>query len=617
MLLIQFLCSLLYVYALPGILLNRFLLKPYGPRLSRMTQVNFIFAGSFVLTFIFEYCLRLMFPGHPIASWIMFFLLLTFVIMTAFQTQFSSLLTVVRTPVVLNFTIGSLLLSSILLLIFYKWNKEVHLPFMARDTIASWNRWAIDWSQGHMPKNMWHYLQGIPHISGTVYIFLGKPIDYFAKIAQSFFVVMALVNVIYFCKHHVRSAWIILVFATFYSSILFNGLVDPIVGSVPVLWYFGLRDIWQHSGGMVDLENQEKQGTSYQFIIYGVVLALCTSLVKSSGVLLFLYFLFFIPWRYVLKNRTALIFLLGSLGFVIFNLFYLELLIQRGLGNNEIENVTSLIYGNQTRLEIFINALKKLFHAREFLFLLSMAGLLFSSIVYAVKSYRVRPLNTFKKTNFLDSNKSLNFFILAYFFLWAFFISYDTRNLGLISFLAPIMLSENFDEFFGKINRSLITFSIPLNKIVTVIFTCIGLWFTFFLTKKDPLIQTLHREKILFVGDPSINQALQKVSHAHKILTNYQYLIGLPGFENKLELNYLSHGENLKNSILSCKSDFALIPLPMNCSDCQNNLQELQSLKKISKIFEDHHFQIYQLDVCLHHFTTDLNLLPSHGKQSL
>ena len=73
------------------------------------------------------------------------------------------------------------------------WAKRLGTVFGEWDAVVSWNRWALDWTSGILPRGTWEYPQAVPTLYALTYKMIDAPeVQFFAKAAVMAFYPIAL-----------------------------------------------------------------------------------------------------------------------------------------------------------------------------------------------------------------------------------------------------------------------------------------------------------------------------------------------------------------------------------------------------------------------------------------
>ncbi|MBC7619771.1 MAG: hypothetical protein H7293_12450 [Candidatus Saccharibacteria bacterium] len=223
-------------------------------------------------------------------------------------------------------------------------------PFSAWDTVVSWNRWALDWYEGRLPRHTYGYPQLIPASWGTSYLWLGSSrVDMFAKAFMGLFPVGV---VILFFDRYWRFRqlaslvavvlWCLLVVKVF-PDLMDSGYVD-----IAVTFFIALTAhliILIHRGHL-------PSRVGWCLVACAASAALLT---KQSGVLAVLLALCGFLWTKRKSIDTAssrvgdFACLLGLMSLLVAPwLIHLFLQFSSGADASNVSYVTSNIYGNET-----------------------------------------------------------------------------------------------------------------------------------------------------------------------------------------------------------------------------------------------------------------------------
>ena len=105
--------------------------------------------------------------------------------------------------------------------------------FNSYDTVAIWNRWAIDWANNLLPKSTWRYPQLLPTNWSIIYVLMGDTsIQFFAKAIMplfTFFILLMIVDLGFAKKNtgfFIGAAITYLALKKFLGPFVIEGLAD-------------------------------------------------------------------------------------------------------------------------------------------------------------------------------------------------------------------------------------------------------------------------------------------------------------------------------------------------------------------------------------------------------
>jgi len=433
---------------------------------------------------------------------------------------------------------GAIILTALGTMVFFLVKAIGYLGsiFNIWDSIVSWNRWAIDWSLNKFPALTWHYPQLMPANWSLSYVFLKSELQMFPSATMLVFPIAVLLTLwdmgIRFRQIGYFASVTFTGYMTFalMGTTAFSGYVDVAVGFLALAAVYLL------------LLAREKKTTEeiIKYIGLGAISAAGSALCKQSGLFIAILFPFLSYWLVLRKNydlssrnkiKITLLILL-----IIFTLTaswygYKEIQIHRGIDLSEIATTTGIVHQGRSFGQRFVFALDML--------AMNFGGHLFPALWIGF------------------SLALLSFFHfpwrwltivcgLPYFFIWAFFFSYDQRNLV---FVVPILGTSmgiglqmliSQEKVYAFLGRKLSQVKVIVYFIMafTVIIVGSGNF------SKQELIrsQILQLKKMTWpAGNDMLYQSYEKGHIKGKILTNYQLLNFLPGLKKFYEYNPLDN----------------------------------------------------------------------------
>jgi len=283
--------------------------------------------------------------------------------------------------------------------------------FSGWDDIVSWNRWAMDWYRGTLPRHTWHYPQLLPEAWSLTYAFMGTDrVQFFARGMMGLFGLAAIAVLVDLARSPARlaflaSAWFTGMFLRRFNNVT-AGLAD-----VPVSFFAlaAIAESLRPGDGRIE-------GARLRSYV-GPVLAAGAALTKQAG----LYIAVIYPLLSWALNRSegrrlrtvassyAIIAALVLPWYV-----YKELEIRSGGETSEIHYVTHDIYHGLSLSERLVEAAAKLS---------TIAG--GPAILTAIAALILLGL--------LDRRARWIFALVGapYMLIWSLWFSYDVRNASL------------------------------------------------------------------------------------------------------------------------------------------------------------------------------------------
>ena len=427
-----------------------------------------------------------------------------------------------------------------ILLFFKTWASRFWEVFYQNDAVLSWNRWALDWYGNHFPIDTWFYPQLLSTNWSMAYHIMQNPdIQLIPRNIMGFFpIAMAFLfldlgirkkNSMYFTALIIYSMVIRYLFS---AEFLTDGYTE-----IPVTFFAFLSFYVLHR---LDSPFQFKTIDAYLSIAF----AAAAAGTKQAGVYILV---FIICWNVVLfiKNKavfpkrtilkvTGVILLIIS---VIALSWYLNRVynIMYGFEKPGIKVVTQDVHQGRTYLERVSFGFQRILHAQD------NPGSTVLPLILLLSFFLLCSL-FYKRSRYITL-----FIIVPFIALWAFFFSYDVRNISMaIPFIgfsgaagSHLFISRLF-EWMKKIPQ----FRFPVWLIVVSFVACLVLLnFTVFNQKRMVDSQIKQQRKI---GILALNEKLYDFYEKHgfegKVFSKYTYFRFLPGLKNYWALDRTSQG---------------------------------------------------------------------------
>ena len=386
--------------------------------------------------------------------------------------------------------------------------------FNSYDTVAIWNRWAIDWANNLLPKSTWRYPQLLPTNWSIIYVLMGDTsIQFFAKAIMplfTFFILLMIVDLGFAKKNtgfFIGAAITYLALKKFLGPFVIEGLAD-----LPTA-FLAFSAIYFLFISQVDKQSTENK---IRYAILIVLGAAGSAVTKQAGLLFLLffsivYFIFFVkplfkenPKR---TNQIILITVLLVLIIVIPWYLYKQVLIWQGLEKSEIQ----MIVGATGHAFNYISTKDQLLEITKLL------GKYFYLLILLIPlSFFVEPM----------IRAFILFLVFPLFMGWGIFASYDFRNLAIALPVFGICSGISLDHVFNYGFNILKKVSIGKLKIkyylliLSVLITITGFYFFPY-----DLLQRKQLEQAMNTFSPSTNEklvsALKGEKNDYLIMTNY------------------------------------------------------------------------------------------------
>ncbi|HVY75551.1 MAG TPA: hypothetical protein VG890_12010 [Puia sp.] len=305
--------------------------------------------------------------------------------------------------------------------------------FDSWDDVLSWNRWAAEWYNGHLPAKTYHYPQLIPANWSMMYQFVGTPeIQFFAKSIMALFA-LGILLAFYDLYKKLSSDFFLAALA--WSGFLLLNIVGSYIGTgymdIPVT-FFCLITFY-----MLALTSEGLLPVFSGLLLAAVFLA-AALLIKQAGLAMIPPFvcgciiILYKAHGFSVHRKTLIVAIISAC-ILLAGPWYLYKQIQmnRGTENSEVSWVTKDIYAGKTKMQrlqdasahfkdavteaTLINALPET--ARPVAKSAFFALLLALSLLSLLKPY---------------SRFVLLLLVIPYYLIWAIYFSYDLRNVSLL-----------------------------------------------------------------------------------------------------------------------------------------------------------------------------------------
>jgi len=452
--------------------------------------------------------------------------------------------------------------------------------FNSYDTVAIWNRWAIDWANNLLPKSTWRYPQLLPTNWSIIYVLMGDTsIQFFAKAIMplfTFFILLMIVDLGFAKKNtgfFIGAAITYLALKKFLGPFVIEGLAD-----LPTA-FLAFSAIYFLFISQVDKQSTENK---IRYAILIVLGAAGSAVTKQAGLLFLLffsivYFIFFVkplfkenPKR---TNQIILITVLLVLIIVIPWYLYKQVLIWQGLEKSEIQ----MIVGATGHAFNYISTKDQLLEITKLL------GKYFYLLILLIPlSFFVEPM----------IRAFILFLVFPLFMGWGIFASYDFRNLAIALPVFGICSGISLDHVFNYGFNILKKVSIGKLKIkyylliLSVLITITGFYFFPY-----DLLQRKQLEKAMNTFSPSTNEklvsALKGEKNDYLIMTNYP-MENLPDMAGKKIGVLFNDFDAYQLTLQSAKVDTLYLLVPNNSDQrIMDDIYEKLETGEYTLIFED------------------------------
>jgi hypothetical protein len=322
-----------------------------------------------------------------------------------------------------------------LLWVLSMWAANLNTVFQTWDAWASWDRWAVKWAENRFPGDTWEYPQMIPISYSLAYKFIGSTaVKFFGKSIMPLFAFFIGAMLFDLGRKYKSYGYMLGSALAIYSIALFLGVYIP-EGYVDIpVACFSLMAIYTLLHARTIRNLAQLKGT----LLLGSLATAAAAVTKQPG----LYVLAFYPllaYLWVLRGRRDLglrdsVVLLGkhllTVSVIVAPWYvFMQYRILYGGNVSNIDFVISDIYQGQTLSERFASALTSL----------GPYVLLFA---FAILSLVVLD-STFRQIVIL--------LVLPFSLLWAFYLSYEHRNLAVVFPLLSMSVGAAVEAWITRI----------------------------------------------------------------------------------------------------------------------------------------------------------------------
>ena len=456
--------------------------------------------------------------------------------------------------------------------------------FNSYDTVAEWNRWAMDWAANRLPTGTWRYPQLLSANWSLIYVLMGSTtVQFFAKAFMPLFTLFILLMMVDLAAQKKNAGYLLgtaityLTLKKFLGAFLIEGLADM---PVAFLGFTAVYFLILHHDDLLD-----KDFTRGALLMAGI--AAGAGVTKQIGlefsglfcILLFFYYLLPGIRRDPRRGWKTLAFCAGLVLLIVVPWYaYKQVLIGQGLENSEVGMIMDATVHTYSSSDVVLRftAIRQEMGKYFYLFALILPFLLVAD-----------PLT-----------RAINLLVaLPMFLSWGFFASYDFRNLSIalpiLSMSSGLSLQWVVDKAHALVKK------IPFQRISIVVFLVFALLMVWLLGRfsftDDGLLQR-HEQAVMQTFSTAINQklvkALESESSDFTILTNYP-LDYLPGMQGRKVPSVFNDYDSYRYEVAHEGVDYLLVP---NYAD-QTILDDIQARLQSGEytlVFQDDSWIPYQ-----------------------
>ena len=423
--------------------------------------------------------------------------------------------------------------------------------FSGWDDVVSWNRWAMDWYRGTLPRHTWHYPQLLPEAWSLTYAFMGtERIQFFARGMMGLFGLAAVAVLADLARGPMRLAFLA---SAWFTGVFLQRLNNMTAGlaDVPVA-FFSLAAIIE----LLRPDDGREDGARLRSFV-GPVLAAGAALTKQAGLYIAVLYplLALALHRYQGRRlRTVLSAYAVIAALVVPWYAYKELQIRSGGDVSEIGVVTHDIYQGLPMFARLTDGFAKISR---------VAG--GPEILAAIVALTL--------LGFLDRRARwvLALVGIPYMLVWGFWFSYDVRNASLGLAPCAIGCGAGLAILAGRLPIPVLAVSWPtwlrgrpIGAARLIPFAGLALVVLAFAIPDATLIARQDRLQ-RGLGDAAFNRALYahraESGLAGKILASNQFLLAYtPGWDSSFVLTQIKDASAFARDAASAEVGHLVVP---------------------------------------------------------
>jgi len=450
--------------------------------------------------------------------------------------------------------------------------------FNTWDAVLSWNRWALDWAQNHLPVSTQYYPQLLPANWSLTYVFTGSlQVQFFAKAIMPLFMLFLLALLF-------DLGWDFKSFGYFIAIVICRYMLKKFLGEyisdgyadIPVT-FFAFASVYT----LLKARRATRPADLRASILLAGVLAGGAAVTKQPGVYL-LACLPLLAWgltaeRPLLdarsRNQTILLALAAGLAIAVPWYVYKQIAIWQGLDESNVVYLTSTIHKIANPLERILPAIQSLEKYAVFVLLLVPLALLLDRTM-----------------------KRLAFVVAApYTLIWAAFVSYETRNLALAIPFIALVCGLGLERIYNLLVQWGIRLQAGRLRLVYLALAAAALLASTSWWVKGPALveRQITLQKQTFGA--SLNEKLYDYIEQHgtqmRILTNYPVAY-LPGLE-KMQVSFFFNDFAAYDTARQDAGVTHILLPPFARDDIKEDIAQRIDRGEYQVIFEDSSYGTY------------------------
>lgn len=396
-----------------------------------------------------------------------------------------------------------------ILWVLWLWVANFNTVFQHWDAYASWDRWAEKWAENRFPGDTWEYPQLIPMSYSLAYKFIGTTaVKFFGKSIMPLFALFIVLLPFDLGRkfksygYMLGAGFALYTIAYFLGDYIPDGYVDIPVASFSLIAICTLL----YARG-------EKDPRSLRSLLWlGSLSTAAAAVTKQTGLYVMAFYpLFAYLWvlrvRKGINLRTALNWLAPQFLMVLLIVVpwyaFMEYRILYGGNVSNIQYVINDIYKGQTLSERFVAAVGSL---GNYAWVFAFAAV---SLLVLDNGFR----------------QLLVLMVFPFAILWAFFLSYETRNLAVAMPLLGLSVGVAAEQWVARIQVLLsrrFRYRVPVYAMLILAAVVVGGAALPF-NEEVIIARQISQQKLIF--EPTLNQKLYRYFSSHngpeKVITSY------------------------------------------------------------------------------------------------
>ena len=477
---------------------------------------------------------------------------------------------------------GTIALIAILWVL-WVWVSNFNTVFQNWDAYASWDRWAVRWAENQFPGDTWEYPQLIPVSFSVTYKFIGTTaVKFFSKSIMPLFTLFIGLMLFDLGRKYRSYGYMLGAgFAVYTIHYFLGGYIADGYVDIPVAC-FSLMSVYT----LLLARALKDPGEIKTTLLLGSLATAAAGVTKQTG----LYVMAFYPvlaYLWVLRGRkgfgwreSAVLLLrhfLLALALVLPWYAFAEYHILYGGNTSNIQYVITDIYGGQTLPQRFSAALASL-GPYAYVFAFALVSLLVLDGVF---------------------REIVVFLIFPFAILWAFFLSYEERNLAVAFPLLAMSVGVGVEAWVARL-RATLGKPKPL-RVPALSFVLLGLVLlgaaTLAWNGEALIARQISQQKLIF--KPELNQKLYRFfssqGEIEPIITSYP-VAWLPDLENIWVNDQFKDYDTYKQA-LSSHPDVTLLLVPLQTKDArvEDEVQQNIELGVYQVIFTESNYMLLRI----------------------